>query len=135
MLQGLLGYSPHKAATNQVMTKWDHNVRTWMENVMATAYGVAPALSWTFEDVQTPYPFLMEKNAKGKLIQKLDARDMPIENPNYEEELLEFAKVVAPRFDELKSRQAFGQRAAHGFNITLELLRRARNINFANEVI
>jgi hypothetical protein len=134
MIQGLLGYAPHKAATGQVMTKWDHNVRTWMENVMATAYGVAPALAWSFDDIPTPQPYLMEKNAKGKMVPKLDARDMPITNPNYDEELYEFGKLVAPRFDELKNRQAFGRRAAHGFNITLELLRRARNINFANEV-
>ncbi len=86
------------------------------------------------DDVPTPSPYIMEKNAKGKLIPKLDSRDMPVTNPNYEEDLLNFAKTVAPRFDELKNRQAFGRRAAHGFNITLELLRRARNINFANEV-
>jgi hypothetical protein len=134
MLQGLLGYSPHKAATGQVMTKWDHNVRTWMENVMATAYGVAPVLSFPLDDVPVPYEFLMETNAKGKLVPKLDARDMPIVNPNYDEEVFEFGKKLAPRFHELKNRQAFGRRAAHGFNITLELLRRARNLNFANEV-
>jgi hypothetical protein len=134
MVQALLGYAPHKASTGQVMTKWDHNVRSWMENVMATAYGVAPALSWTFEDIPTPHPYLMVKNAKGVLVPKLDKRDMPIVNPDYDDELYEFGKAVAPRFDELKNRQAFGRRAAHGFNITLELLRRARNINFANEV-
>lgn len=134
MLQALLAYSPHKAATGQVMTKWDHNVRTWMENVMATAYGVAPVLAFQLDDIATPYPYIMEKNAKGKLVPKLDSRDMPIVNPNYDDELFEFGKLMAPKFDELKSRQAFGRRAAHGFNITFELLRRARNINFANEV-
>jgi hypothetical protein len=134
MVQALIGYSPHKAATGQVMTRRDHNVRTWMENVMATAYGVAPVLSWQLDDIQTPHPYVMVKNAKGILVPKLNKRDMPIANPNYDDELYEFGKALAPRFDELKSRQAFGRRAAHGFNITLELLRRARNINFTNEV-
>jgi hypothetical protein len=76
----------------------------------------------------------MVKKAKGVLVPKLDKRDMPVNNPNYDDELYEFGKALAPRFDELKNRQAFGRRAAHGFNITLELLRRARNINFANKV-
>jgi hypothetical protein len=105
-----------------------------MENVMATAYGVAPVLAWSIDDIPTPHPYVMVKNAKGVLVPKLDKRDMPVENPNYDDELYEFGKALAPRFDELKNRQAFGRRAAHGFNITLELLRRARNINFANEV-
>ncbi len=101
---------------------------------MATAYGVAPVLAWNLDDIQTPQPHVMEKNAKGVLVPKLDRRGMPIVNPNYDDELYEFGRSLAPRFDELKNRQAFGRRAAHGFNITLELLRRARNINFANEV-
>jgi hypothetical protein len=54
MVQGLLGYSQHKAATGQVMTKWDHNVRSWMENVVATAYGIAPVLAWSLDDISTP---------------------------------------------------------------------------------
>ncbi len=120
------------------MTKWDHNVRSWMENLMATAYGIAPVLAWQIawqiDDIPTPHEYLMVKNVDGKWVPKLDSRKMPIENPNYEQELLEFAKAMAPRFDELKGRQAFARRAAHGFNITLELLRRARNINFVNEV-
>jgi hypothetical protein len=134
MVQALLAYSPQKAATGQVMTKWDHNVRSWMENLMATAYGIAPVLAWQIDDIPTPHEYLMVKNVDGKWVPKLDSRKMPIENPNYEQELLEFAKAMAPRFDELKGRQAFARRAAHGFNITLELLRRARNINFVNEV-
>jgi hypothetical protein len=134
MVQALIGYSQHKANTGQVMTRWDHNVRSWMENVMATAYGVAPVLAWQLDDIQTPHPYIMVKNAKGVLVPKLDKRDMPVVNPNYDDELYEFGRSLAPRFDELKNRQAFGRRAAHGFNITLELLRRARNINFANEV-
>jgi hypothetical protein len=134
MIHALLAYSPHKHNTGQPMTRWDHNVRLWMENVMATAYGVAPALSWPLDDIATPYPYLMVRNAKNKLVPKLDKHDMPITNPNYEAELLEFGRKLAPRFDELKNRQAFARRAAHGFNITFELLRRARNINFANEV-
>ncbi len=134
MVQALLAYSPHKHATGQPMTKWDHSVRLWMENLMATAYGVAPALSWPIHDIQTPYEYVMVRNAKNKLVPKLDKNDMPISNPHYEEDLLEFARALAPRFDELKNRQAFARRAAHGFNITFELMRRARNINFANEV-
>jgi hypothetical protein len=134
MVQALLAYSPQKAATGQVMTKWDHNVRQWMENVMATAYGVAPLIAWKLDDISTPHEYLMVKNAEGKLVPKLDNRKMPIVNPNYESEVYEFGRALAPRFDELKGRQAFARRAAHGFNITLELLRRARNINFVNEV-
>ncbi len=134
LVQGLIGYSQHKANTGQVMTRWDHNVRSWMENVMATAYGVAPVLAWEIDDIPTPYEYIMVKNAKGLLVPKLDKRDMPIVNPNYDDELYEFGKAMAPRFEELKNRQAFGRRAAHGFNITLELLRRARNINFVHEV-
>jgi hypothetical protein len=134
MVQALAGYSPQKAATGQVMTRWDHNVRQWMESLMATAYGVSPLIACKLDDIETPYEFLMVKNAEGKLIPKLDSRKMPIVNPNYEEELFHFGKLLAPRFNELKNRQAFARRAAHGFNITLELLRRARNINFANEV-
>jgi hypothetical protein len=134
MVQALLAYSPHKHNTGQPMTKWDHTVRLWMENVMATAYGVSPALSFDFSDVQTPHEYIMIRNAKNKLVPKLDNNDLPIVNPNYDQELFEFGKALAPRFDEFKSRQAFARRAAHGFNITFELMRRARNINFANEV-
>jgi hypothetical protein len=134
MLQSLIGYSPHRAATGQTMTRWDHKVRMWMENVMATAYGVAPALSLPLPDVATPYPFLMRTNSKGKLVQRLDAQGLPITNPNYEEQVYELGKAMTPIFDELRNRQAFAKRAAHGFNITFELLRHARNLNFANEV-
>ncbi len=101
---------------------------------MATAYGVAPLIAWKLDDISTPHEYLMVKNAEGKLVPKLDNRKMPIVNPNYESEVYEFGRALAPRFDELKGRQAFARRAAHGFNITLELLRRARNINFVNEV-
>jgi hypothetical protein len=45
MIHSLQGYSPHRAAMGQTMTKWDHKVRLWMENVMSTTYGVAPVLS------------------------------------------------------------------------------------------
>jgi hypothetical protein len=76
----------------------------------------------------------MVRNARNKLVPKLDKNDMPIVNPNYDDELYELGKALAPRFDELKNRQAFARRAAHGFNVTFELMRRARNINFANEV-
>jgi hypothetical protein len=76
----------------------------------------------------------MIHNAKNKLVQKLDKNKLPIVNPNYGQEHYEFGKALAPRFDELKNRQAFAKRAAHGFNVTFELMRRARNINFANEV-
>jgi hypothetical protein len=76
----------------------------------------------------------MLKNAKGILVPKLDKCDMPVVNPNYDDELYEFSRALAPRFEELKNRQAFGRRTAHGFNMTLELLRRARNINFIIEV-
>jgi hypothetical protein len=134
MVQALLAYSPHKHNTGQPMTKWDHTVRLWMENLMATAYGVAPALSFDLSDVPTPYEYLMVRNAKNKLVPKLDKNDLPIVNPNYDDELYELGKALAPRLDELKNRQAFARRAAHGFNITFELMRRARNINFANEV-
>jgi hypothetical protein len=105
-----------------------------MENVISTAYGVAPVLSWPIDDIPTPHPYVMVKNAKGVLVPKLDKRDMPVVNPNYDDKLFEFGKALAPRFDELKNPQAFGRPAAHGFNITLELLRRAHNINFPNEV-
>ncbi len=134
MVQALLAYSPHKHNTGQPMTKWDHTVRLWMENVMATAYGVAPALSFDLSDVPTPYEYVMVRNAKNKLVPKLDKNDLPIVNPNYDDEVYELGKALAPRLDELKNRQAFARRAAHGFNITFELMRRARNINFANEV-
>jgi hypothetical protein len=134
MVQALLAYSPHKHNTGQPMTKWDHTVRLWMENVMATAYGVSPALSFDFSDVATPYEYVMIRNAKNKLVPKLDRNDLPIVNPNYDQELYEFGKALAPRFDEFRNRQEFARRAAHGFNITFELMRRARNINFANEV-
>ncbi len=116
------------------MTKWDHTVHLWMENVMATAYGIAPVLSCQIDDIPTPYPYLMVRNAKNKQVQKLDQNDLPIVNPNYDQELFEFGRALAPRFDELKNRQAFAKRAAHGFNITFELMRRARNLNFANKV-
>jgi hypothetical protein len=134
MVQALLGYSQQRAATGQVMTKWDHNVRMWMENVMATAYEVAPILAMSIQDIPTPYPNVMVRNAKGKMVPKLDSRDMPIENKNYNDEIFALGQAMAPILDELKSRQAFGRRAAHGFNITYELLRRARNLNFASEV-
>jgi hypothetical protein len=134
MVQGLIGYSQHKAATEEVMTHWDHHTHSWMENLMAMAYGVAPVLAWKIDDIQMPHPYVMVKNAKDVLVPKLDKRDMPIVNPNYDDELYEFGRPLAPQFDELKKRQAFGRRAAHGFNITLELLCRARNINFVNEV-
>ncbi len=101
---------------------------------MATAYGVAPILAMSLQDIPTPYPYVMVKNAKGKLVPKLDSRDMPITNGNYNEEVLALGQAMAPILDELKSRQAFGRRAAQGFNITYELLRRARNLNFASEV-
>jgi hypothetical protein len=135
MVQALLGYSPQKATTGQPMTKWDHNVRTWMENVMVTAYGVAPILAMPVQDIPTPYPNEMVQNANGKLVPKLDARDMPIVNKDYDDEVYALGRAIAPIWDELKSCQAFGRRAAHGFNITYELLRRARNINFAQEVM
>ncbi len=101
---------------------------------MATAYGVSPVLSMPLPEVETPYPYLMRKTSKGKLVQRLDAEGLPITNPDYDAQLMEFAKALAPVYDELLGRQAFGKRAAHGFNITYELLRRARNLNFANEV-
>jgi hypothetical protein len=56
MVQALIGYLPHKAVTGQVMTRWDHNVRTSMENVMATAYRVAPVLAYKIDDIATPHP-------------------------------------------------------------------------------
>jgi hypothetical protein len=101
---------------------------------MATAYGVAPALSFDLSDVPTPYEYVMVRNAKNKLVNKLDKNDLPIVNPNYDDKVYEMGKAIAPRLDELKNRQAFAQRAAHGFNVTFELMRRACNINFANEV-
>ncbi len=101
---------------------------------MATAYGVAPILAMQLPDVETPYPYLTRKNSKGKIVQRLDAQGLPMTNPDYEAQLLELGKAMAPIYDELISRQEFGRRAAHGFNITYELLRRARNLNFANEV-
>jgi hypothetical protein len=134
MLQSLQGYTPHKAATGQNMTKWDHKVRLWMENVMATAYGVAPALAMELPDVPVPQEFLMRRNSKGKLVQRLDDKGMPIANPDYEEEVADLGRAMAPIYEDLCNRQAFARRAAHGFNITFEMLRYARNLNFANEV-
>jgi hypothetical protein len=101
---------------------------------MATAYGVAPALSIQLPTVPTLQEFLMQTNSKGKLVQRLDAQGLPITNPNYDNEVYELGKAMTPIFEELVARQAFARRAAHGFNITFELLRHARNLNFANEV-
>ncbi len=111
MVQVLITYSPQKAATGQVMTKWDHNVRQWMENLMATAYGIAPVLAWKLDDIKTPHEYLMVKNVEGKWVPQLGSRKMPIVNLNYEQELFEFGKALAPRFEELKGHQAFARRA------------------------
>ncbi len=98
MVQALLAYSPHKHNTDQVMTMWDHTVRLWMENMMATAYGVAPALSFNFSDVPTLHEYIMIWNAKHELVPKLDNNDLLIVNPNYEQELFEFGKALPPPF-------------------------------------
>ncbi len=101
---------------------------------MATAYGVAPTLALQLPDVPVPQEFLMRKNSKGKLVQRLDENGLPISNPEYDNQVYELGKAMAPIFEELVNRQAFGRRAAHGFNITFEMLRYARNLNFASEV-
>ncbi len=82
MIQSLQGYSPHRAATGQPMTCWDHKVRMWMVNIMATAYGVAPVLAMQLPDVPTPYPYLMRRNAKGVFVQHFDDNGLPITNPD-----------------------------------------------------
>ncbi len=135
MIQSLLGYTPHKAATRQNMTKWDHKVRLWMENIMATAYGVAPALALQLPEVQIPQQFVMRRNSKGKMVPRLDEQGLQIPNPEYDEQVMELGKAMAPIYEELVNRQAFARHAALGFNITFEMLRYARNLNFANEVI
>lgn len=134
MVQALQGYTPHKAATGQTMTKWDHKVKMWMDNVMSTAYGVAPALSLELPDVPVPQQYVMRKNSKGALVPRLDENQMPIANPDYDDQVYELGKAIAPIYEELRNRQAFARRAAIGFNITFEMLRYARNLNFANEV-
>jgi hypothetical protein len=101
---------------------------------MATAYGIAPILALKLPDVEVPQEFLMRKNSTGVFVQRLDDQGLPISNPEYEEQVFELGKAMAPIYEELRNRQAFAQRAAHGFNITFELLRHARNLNFVNEV-
>jgi hypothetical protein len=135
MIQSLLGYTLHKAATGQIMTKWDHKVRLWMENIMATAYGVAPALALQLPEVPIPQQFITRRNSKGKLVPRLDENGLPIANPEYDNQVMELGKAFTPIYEELVNRQAFARRAAHRFNITFEMLRYARNLNFANEVI
>jgi hypothetical protein len=134
MIQSLIGYTPHKAATGQTMTKYDHKIRLWMENVMATAYGAAPVLALKLPQVPVPQQYLMQTNSKGKLVHRLNVKGLPITNPDYDEQVYEFGKALTPIYEELLNRQALAKRAAHGFNITYELLRHARNLNFANEV-
>ena len=132
MVQGLKLYTPAKAAAQQCMTFWDHKVVLWMENLMATAYGVAPIVAMTLptrNDV--PQPFLMKED--GKTPQK-DDKDQPIKNPKYGQEVYELGKRMTTLLPELLTRQELAKCSSDGFNILLELLRKERNMNFANEV-
>ena len=92
MVQGFKGYTPQKAAAQQVMTTWDHKYVLWMENIMATAYGVSPYIAMELPTLES-IPPKFELDDKGKEI--LDDKGQPKRNPAYAPAVYELGKQMS----------------------------------------
>ena len=98
---------------------------------MATAYGVAPFIATKLPTPdEMPQKFELDKDGKPVLNDNKE----PVKNPQYTVELHAFAKRMEDLLPKMRERQELAENSCHGFNVLYEMIRKARNINFANEV-
>ena len=122
LVPALAGYSPAKALAGQAMTSYDHNLVTWMEQVIATAVGFAPYMTISFPE---------ESSFPSKEITDADGKKMV--NANYQTEMVAFAENIKSQMKDWRKAQQLAEKSSRGFNILYEYLNRARKLNFKYE--
>jgi hypothetical protein len=128
LVPALNGYSAAKLHTGQVMTKFDHHFRTWMQHVVAVAVGLAPALGMELPKLDDVPEKEIEHTGHDGSVAK-------VPNPAYKATMLKFGEKMAEFLPELQLRLDSATDAAEGLNVLYENIRHQRHLNFVNEVL